>query len=137
MAKRCQLTGKSPMFGHNVSHSNRKTNRRFDPNLQKTTLFSEALRRKVSLRVSTRALRTVSRKGGLDAFLLDTADAKLTEEGLRLKRRVKRALAGSSRPVAASIARTVTLRAGTLKAPPMPSPLVASSVTDTPPLSVV
>ena len=97
MAKRCQLTGKAPMFGHNVSHSNRKTNRRFDPNLQKTTLFSEALRRKVSLRVSTRALRTVSRKGGLDAFLLDTADAKLAEDGLRLKRQVKRALAGSSR----------------------------------------
>jgi len=102
VAKRCQLTGKAPMFGHNVSHSNRKTNRRFDPNLQKTTLFSEALRRKVSLRVSTRALRTVSRKGGLDAFLLDTADAKLGEDGLRLKRRVKRALAGSSRKSTAS-----------------------------------
>ena len=90
------------MFGHNVAHSNRKTNRRFDPNLQKTTLFSEALRRKVSLRVSTRALRTVSRKGGLDAFLLDTADAKLGEDGLRLKRQVKRALAGSSRKATAS-----------------------------------
>ena len=96
MAKRCQLTGKAPLFGHNVSHSNRKTNRRFDPNLQKTTLFSDALRRKVRLRVSTRALRTVSRKGGLDAFLLATADAKLAEDGVRLKRRVKKALAGSS-----------------------------------------
>ena len=102
MAKRCQLTGTGPMFGHNVSHSNRKTNRRFDPNLQKTTLFSEALRRKVSLRVSTRALRTVSRKGGLDGFLLNTADAKLAEDGLRLKRQVKRALAGSSRKAATS-----------------------------------
>ena len=102
MAKRCQLTGTGPMFGHNVSHSNRKTNRRFDPNLQKTTLFSEALRRKVSLRVSTRALRTVSRKGGLDGFLLGTDDAKLAEDGLRLKRQVKRALAGSSRKAAAS-----------------------------------
>jgi len=102
MAKRCQLTGKAPMFGHNVSHSNRKTNRRFDPNLQKTTLFSEALRRKVSLRVSTRALRTVSLKGGLDAFLLGTADEKLAVDGLRLKRQVKRVLAGSSRKTAAT-----------------------------------
>jgi len=102
MAKRCQLTGKAPMFGHNVSHSNRRTNRRFDPNLQKTTLFSEALKRKVSLRVSTRALRTVSLKGGLDAFLLNTTDAKLAEDGLRLKRQVKKALAGTSRKAATS-----------------------------------
>ena len=96
MAKRCQLTGKQVMFGHNVSHSNRKTNRRFDPNLQKTTLYSEALHRKVSLRVCTRVLRTVSRAGGLDAYLLKTADPKLAEEGLQLKHRVKKALAGKT-----------------------------------------
>lgn len=102
MAKVCQLTGKKPMFGHNVSHSNRKTNRRFDPNLQKATLYSDALRRKVSLRVCTRALRTVSRVGGLDAYLLRTDDAKLAEDGLRLKRQVKKALAGSSGKAAAA-----------------------------------
>jgi large subunit ribosomal protein L28 len=91
MARRCQLTGKEPQFGHNVSHSNRK-----NPNLQKTTLYSDALRRKISLRVCTRALRTVSRAGGLDAFLLATHDAKLATEGLRLKRRVKKVVAGAS-----------------------------------------
>ena len=96
MARRCQLTGKEAQFGHNVSHSNRKTNRRFDPNLQKTTLYSDALRRKISLRISTRALRTVSRAGGLDAFLLATNDAKLGVEGLRLKHRVKKAVSGGS-----------------------------------------
>ena len=96
MARRCQLTGKGPQFGHNVSHSNRRTNRRFDPNLQKTTLYSDALRRKISLRISTRALRTVSRAGGLDAFLLATNDAKLGVEGLRLKHRVKKAVSGGS-----------------------------------------
>ena len=100
MARRCQLTGKEPQFGHNVSHSNRKTNRRFDPNLQKATLYSNALRRKISLRVTTRALRTVSRAGGLDAYLLRTDDAKLAPEGLRLKRQVKKALAGTSRAAA-------------------------------------
>ncbi len=102
MAKRCQLTGKAPMFGHNVSHSNRKTNRRFDPNLQRATLFSEALRQKISLRVCTGTLRTVSLKGGLDAFLLGTNDAKLAEDAQRLKRRVKKALAGSSAKAAST-----------------------------------
>ena len=92
MARRCDLTGKKPQFGHNVSHSNRKTNRRFEPNLQKATLFSNTLRRPVALRVSTRALRSVQKRGGLDAYLLGTDDAKLAPEGLRLKRRVKKIL---------------------------------------------
>jgi large subunit ribosomal protein L28 len=96
MARRCQLTGKGTQFGHNVSHSNRKTNRRFQPNIQKATLFSDALRRGVPIRVSTRALRSVVRAGGLDAFLLGTADEKLAPEGLRLKRLVKKTLAGTS-----------------------------------------
>ena len=97
MARRCQLTGTEPQFGHNVSHSNVKTNRRFDPNLQKATLHSDALRRKVSLRITTRAIRSVSRAGGLDAYLLRTADARLAPEGLRLKRQLKKALAGKPR----------------------------------------
>jgi large subunit ribosomal protein L28 len=94
MARRCELTGKAPQFGHNVSHSNVKTNRRFNPNLQNVTLHSDALRRKVRLRVCTRALRSVQQHGGLDAFLLSTADEKLAPEALPLKRRVKKALAG-------------------------------------------
>ena len=96
MARRCQLTGTEPQFGHNVSHSNTKTNRRFEPNLQRVTLQSEALRRKVSLRITTRALRTISRAGGLDAFLLGANDNKLAPQGLRLKHQVKKALAGKS-----------------------------------------
>jgi large subunit ribosomal protein L28 len=95
MARRCELTGKQPQFGHNVAHSNRKTNRRFDPNLQKVTLYSDALRRAVPLRVCTRALRTVQRKGGLDAFLISRTDAELAPRGLTLKRKVKKALTGS------------------------------------------
>jgi large subunit ribosomal protein L28 len=101
MARRCQLTGKGPLFGHNVSHSNRKTNRRFEPNLQKVTLYSDALRRPIPMRVSTRALRSVSRAGGLDAYLLAVADAKLAPEALKLKRRLRKALGGSTGPAAA------------------------------------
>lgn len=96
MSQRCQLTGTGPQFGHNVSHSNVKTKRRFEPNLQRATLFSDALGRKVGLRVTTRALRSVTRAGGLDPFLLRTDDAKLAPVGLRLKRQLQRALAGRS-----------------------------------------
>ncbi len=98
MARRCQLTGIEPQSGHRVSHSNVKTNRRFNPNLQSVTLYSDALRRKLRLRVSTRALRSVQRYGGLDAFLLGTADAKLGETALDLKRQLKKRL---GRPAAA------------------------------------
>ncbi len=91
MARRCALTGKDTQFGHNVSHSNRATNRRFVPNIQKVSLASEVLGREVTIRVSTRALRTVLKKGGLDSFLLTTDDAKLPEQALRLKRKIRRA----------------------------------------------
>lgn len=92
MSRRCALTGKQVQFGHNVSHSNRKTNRRFQPNLQKVSLASAVLGRTVPLRISTRALRTVQKKGGLDAFLLSTGDANLGEEAMRLKRQVRKRL---------------------------------------------
>ena len=101
MARRCDLTGKDTLFGRNVSHSNRKTNRRFVPNLQKITFYSDALKRRVPLRVCTRALRTVQKYGGLDPYLIGTADTKLAPEGLRLKRRVRKALSSGPRPSAA------------------------------------
>ena len=100
MSRRCSLTGKEVQFGHNVSHANRRTNRRFQVNLQKVSLVSEALGRAVPLRVSTRALRTVQKKGGLDAFLLKTDDAKLADPALRLKRKIKKRLEKDSRPKA-------------------------------------
>jgi large subunit ribosomal protein L28 len=96
MARRCDLTGKASQFGHNVAHSNVKTNRRFAPNLQKVTLHSEVLRRDVRLRVSTRALRSVQQNGGLDRFLLGKDDAKLAEPGVRLKRKIRKVLEGGS-----------------------------------------
>jgi large subunit ribosomal protein L28 len=92
MARRCDLTGKTVQSGNNVSHANNKTRRRFLPNLQTATLLSDTLGA-VRLRLSTRAIRTIEHNGGLDAFLLSHADAKLTDEGLALKRRLERALA--------------------------------------------
>jgi len=95
MARRCDLTGKKAQFGHNVAHSNLKTNRRFSPNLQKVSLQSDALGRLVRLRISTRALRSVQHNGGLDRYLMKMADAKLAEPALRIKRLVRKALAGT------------------------------------------
>jgi large subunit ribosomal protein L28 len=94
MARRCELTGIGPQSGHNVSHSNRRTKRVFSPNLQKASLYSNVLHASVPLRITTRALRSVQRHGGIDAYLLATADARLAPEGLRLKRRLKKILAG-------------------------------------------
>ncbi|MFQ5698565.1 MAG: 50S ribosomal protein L28 [Myxococcota bacterium] len=91
MARRCELTGKGPRTGLNVSHSRRRTKRVFRPNLKRASFPSDALGTQVTLRVSTRAIRTVTRKGGLDAFLRQTPDAKLPPEALRLKRRIGRA----------------------------------------------
>jgi large subunit ribosomal protein L28 len=101
MPRRCELTGTTPQTGHNVSHSNRKTHRTFDVNLQNATFYSDALGRAVGLRVTTRAIRTVQKVGGLDAFLVKTADAKLPPEGLALKRRVKKALQGKPKSASA------------------------------------
>lgn len=92
MPRRCHLTGSKVHSGQNVSHSNRKSKRTFDPNLQRVHLMSNALGRQVPIRVTTRALRSVTKVGGLDSFLLGTADAKLPPEGLALKRDVQRAL---------------------------------------------
>ena len=88
MAWRCELTGKTRQIGHRVSHSNRKTKRRFMPNLLNVTLLSDALGRKVRLRVSANALKSVDHRGGFDAFLLKANDDDLSPRVLELKRQV-------------------------------------------------
>ena len=94
MARRCELTGKEVQFGHNVSHSKRATNRRFEPNLQQVRLKSEALGRVVRMRIATRTIRTVQKKGGLDGFLLGTDDDKLMPAARKLKAQIKKRLSG-------------------------------------------
>ena len=93
MAKRCQISGKSVMSGNNVSHANNRTRRRFLPNLQTMRMQSDILGRKISLRVSTNAMRTVEKHGGLDAFLLQARNAELAEEARGLKREIAAARA--------------------------------------------
>ncbi|HEY3223709.1 MAG TPA: 50S ribosomal protein L28 [Pseudolabrys sp.] len=88
MSRRCELTGKKPLVGHKVSHSNIKTKRRFLPNLRNVTLVSDTLGRRIRLRVSANALKTVDHRGGLDAFLLKANDDELAPRVLELKRQI-------------------------------------------------
>ena len=88
MSRRCDLTGKMAQTGHKVSHSNRKTKRRFLPNLCNVTFMSDALNRSVKLRVSANALKSVDHRGGLDAFLMKARDEELSHEALELKRAI-------------------------------------------------
>ena len=88
MSRVCELTGTGPMVGHNVSHSNIKTKRRFMPNLVNVTLHSEALDQKFSMRVAAKALRTVDKLGGLDAYLAKAKDDVLSSKALKIKKNI-------------------------------------------------
>ncbi|MBB6306535.1 50S ribosomal protein L28 [Xanthobacter tagetidis] len=91
MSRRCDLTGKAVLTGNLVSHSNRKTKRRFLPNLCNVTLESETLKRSVRFRVSANALKSVDHRGGLDAFLKKARDEDLSPRALELKRQIAKA----------------------------------------------
>lgn len=93
MSRRCELTGVGPMVGHNVSHSNIKTKRRFLPALSPATLQSDALGQSFRLRISNAALRTLDFRGGLDVFLVGARDEQLSPRALKIKRQLKAKLA--------------------------------------------
>jgi large subunit ribosomal protein L28 len=93
MSRRCELTGVGPMTGHNVSHSNIKTKRRFLPALGPATLHSDSLGQAFRLRISNAALRTLDFRGGLDGFLVKAPDARLSARARKIKRQVKAKLA--------------------------------------------
>jgi large subunit ribosomal protein L28 len=101
MARRCGITGKGVLTGNNVSHANNKTRRRYLPNLQEASFFSDVLGARVRLRISANGIRTIEHNGGLDAFLLGTPKRKLPEEAQVLKRRLERAQARKASPAAA------------------------------------
>lgn len=93
MSRVCELTGKGPMSGNNVSHANNKTKRRFLPNLNHVHLMSEALGRTFSLRVSAAGLRTVDHRGGLDGFMAKARETDLSDRAIRIRRDILKAQA--------------------------------------------
>jgi large subunit ribosomal protein L28 len=88
MSRKCELTGLKPIVGHTVSHSNIKTKRRFLPNLVDVTVHSDALGRSFAARISANALRTIDKRGGLDAFLAKAKDEDLSPGMLKVKREI-------------------------------------------------
>lgn len=95
MARRCDFTGKGVRAGNNVSHANNKTRRRYLPNLQMASLLSDALGRTLQFRLSTSAIRTIEKRGGIDAFLLSTPNNKLGKKARQAKKSIQSALASA------------------------------------------
>jgi len=91
MSRICELTGKGPVTGNNVSHANNKTRRRFLPNLNDVTLQSETLGRGIKMRISAHALRSVDHRGGLDKFLAKAKDTELSANALKVKKEIAKA----------------------------------------------
>ncbi|MBR1944125.1 MAG: 50S ribosomal protein L28 [Alphaproteobacteria bacterium] len=88
MPRKCALTGKTVMFGNNVSHAHNKTRRKFLPNLQNISFLSDILQRKIQLRVTPFGVRTVESKGGLDEYLLNTCNCKLSKKAQIIKKEI-------------------------------------------------
>ena len=95
MSRVCELTGKGPMSGNNVSHANNKSRRRFLPNLNEVTLISDTLGQSFRLRVSAAGLRSVDHRGGLDAFLAKAKDEQLSPRALKIKKDIAKAAAAA------------------------------------------
>ncbi|MFT5703405.1 MAG: large subunit ribosomal protein L28 [Rickettsiales bacterium] len=93
MSRRCDLIAKiGVMSGNNVSHSNRKTRRRFLPNLCDLTFGSEALGVNLNLKVAASTLRTINKYGNIDNFLVNYRFNQLSVEGKQIRNKIKKAL---------------------------------------------
>ncbi len=88
MSKKCELSGKSPLKGHKVSHANNKAKRKFFPNLKSVAFKSDILKRNVRFNVSNAALRTVDYKGGIDFYLKSAKSYKLSLKAKKLKNKI-------------------------------------------------
>ncbi len=90
MPRVCKVTGKKTEVGMNVSHSMRHTKRTFLPNLQKLKFHSDILNRDFSLRVSTAGLRTLTKHGGLDAYVMAKPVSRLTDDMAAIKKAIEK-----------------------------------------------
>lgn len=88
MSRLCMISGKGVLVGNKVSHANNKTKRRFLPNLQETSFWSETLKRRVRLRISTTGIRTIERAGGIDAYIKSIPLNKLPQELQHMKEKI-------------------------------------------------
>ena len=96
MSRVCELSGKGPMSGNNVSHANNKSRRRFLPNLNDVSLISDILGATYKLRISAHALRSVDHRGGLDAFLAKAKDDELSPKAAKIKKSIAKIQAAAT-----------------------------------------
>ena len=88
MSKICEISGKKPMSGNNVSHANNRTKRRFIPNLQNVKLYSGALQKYINLNITVRTMKTVEKNGGLDSYLIKTSNKNLADTAIKIKKQI-------------------------------------------------
>ena len=88
MSKICEISGKKPMTGNNVSHSNNRTKRRFIPNLQNVKLYSGTLQKYINLNITIRTMKTVEKNGGLDSYLIKTSNKNLADTAIKIKKQI-------------------------------------------------
>ena len=88
MSKVCEISGKKPMTGNNVSHANNRTKRRFIPNLQNVKLYSGTLQKFINLNITIRIMKTVEKNGGLDSYLIKTSNKNLADTAIKIKKQI-------------------------------------------------
>ena len=88
MSKVCEMSGKRPMTGNNVSHANNRTKRRFIPNLQNVKFYSGALQKYINLNITVKTMKTVEKNGGLDSYLIKTSNRNLADTALKIKKQI-------------------------------------------------
>ena len=88
MSKECEISGKKPMSGNNVSHANNRTKRRFIPNLQNVKLYSGTLQKYINLNITIRTMKTVEKNGGLDSYLIKTSNKNLADTAIKIKKQI-------------------------------------------------
>ena len=88
MSKVCEISGKKPMSGNNVSHANNRTKRRFFPNLQNVKLYSGTLQKYINLNITIRTMKTVEKNGGLDSYLIKTSNRNLADTAIKIKKQI-------------------------------------------------
>ena len=94
MTRKCDLSGKIVITGNNVSHANNKTKRRFIPNLQNVSLYSDKLDKKIRFRIATSTLRTIEKNGGIDNYLINSNNNNLSVMARKYKKSITKLIDG-------------------------------------------
>ena len=98
MSKVCEISGKKPMSGNNVSHANNRTKRRFIPNLQNVKFYSGILHKYINLNITIRTMKTVEKNGGLDDYLTKTKNRVLAPEAISVKKLILKNIKNDTKP---------------------------------------